>query len=170
MPSVSASLTMRRVSLRRVLAAAAGVVAVATFGAVMGPAPASAVHGPLATVPAAEGERAAQAVPRAVAGTLRLVDGCVLLARDDGGPALVVWPAERTRWHPRQGWITVERPGGAVAILAPGDRVSVLGTASRDGAEGRAGEDWADDVAWTSAPADVCVEERPLWVADVVSL
>lgn len=153
---------------------AAGLVAISAFGAVMGPAPARPVHGPLATASAAAEEPIGVTVPRTVTGTLRVTAGCAVLRTDDGaagvGEALLVWPAGSTRWHPRQGLVTVDRPGGGVAILGSGDRVWVAGGESRDGGGGLPAGEWEAEVDWVSPPADGCVGDRRVWVADITAV
>lgn len=160
---------MARMRVRAWLFAAAGVVAAAVFGGVMGPAPASPFYGPLAVAAAGDGGPPGVTVPREVTGTLRTTVDCVTLATGDG-EALLVWPAGRARWHPHHALITVQRPGGGIAVLSAGDRVLIAGEESRADAGGLEADEWVAAVAWASPPGEGCVGARRLWVGDVVRL
>lgn len=95
-------------------------------------------------------------------GTLRIMDGCVLLERD-GEEELLVWPADRSRWNAADGTISFTTLAGEEVVMESGQAV-VLGGGGSSVAED--GEMWADSIAWVRRPAANCLTDSAWFISD----
>ena len=89
-------------------------------------------------------------------GTIRITDTCVLLENGDE-VALLIWPADRTRWNASDGTIEFETLSGRTVTLASGQRVA-LGGGGWSAAEASNPDHEAllAGIDWISAPDPAC--------------
>lgn len=136
------------------------LLAAMLFGACQAPSvptPAPPGWGPLAVVPAQDGSDAAR-----TEGTLRIVDGCVVLVTGVGA-VLLLWPADRTTWDPR-GTITFTAPDGTATVVTDGDHVAVGGSGDSNAERGITSEQWLAETPWVQRPDPSCPLESRWWV------
>ena len=134
--------------MRRTLIAAA-LTAIVTTGC------AGSEWGPLAVVEAT-GDMAR------TEGTLRIVDGCLLL-ESDGEHLLLVWPADRTRWNAIDRAISFTTLAGEDVTIESGQAVVLTGGGSSVEEDGPG---WAADIDWVQAPHDACLTDGAWFVND----
>ena len=108
--------------------------------------PAADGWGPLAVLPPQDGTDTA-----AIGGTLRISSSCVYLEQDNGLKVLLVWHADRVRWHEETETIEFTNfpwvDDGRTVILRDGDRF-LLG--------GGHGDELSRGIEWVAAPSPSC--------------
>lgn len=117
--------------------------------------------GPLAVIPPQDGADQAR-----VEGTLRITDDCVILV-DLSGPALLLWPADRTTWNAEDRTITFENLDGTSVSVGDGESVVLGGGGGSSAESGVTPEAWLAGMTWVARPANGCPLD-PYWgIGDV---
>lgn len=85
--------------------------------------------GPLALIPASQGDADAWGGE----GTVNITPSCVVLLADDRPPQTLIWRANEVEWQAASGAIIFSGvPGGETLIIKDGDRISVGGQTPHD--------------------------------------
>ncbi len=148
----------RSLALLPVAAAAVTLAVLAGQALVAGPGPIPSATspigdawGPLAVVPPAQGYGAALA-----GGTLHITDACVFLEEAGGDPALLVWPADRTRWDGTARAIHFTNFDATEVTMGDGDRVTFGGGGDSTAEGGLPGAEWVERLEWVARPDASC--------------
>ena len=99
-------------------------------------------------------------------GTIEIRDDCVLLD-EQGEEVLLVWPADRTRWDPASGSITVEDFDGTQNTFSDASQVVMGGGGSSLIEGGQNSEEWVSSIDWVRRPSDNCLRDTRWFVTEV---
>ena len=114
--------------------------------------------GPLAVVAPQDGADTAR-----TEGTLRITDTCVFMAAN-GGPVLLIWPADRATWNAESGTITFANFDGSTVSAGDGTRVVLGGGGDSNDESGTTTEDWLAGTTWVAPPDAACPLDARWWV------
>lgn len=120
--------------------------------------PSGGSWGPLAVVPPQDGADTARRE-----GTLRITDTCVFLVTR-GGPVLLVWPADRTKWNAETRTIAFANFDGSTVSVSDGTPVVLGGGGDSNDESGTTTEAWLARTRWVARPAASCPLDSRWWV------
>ena len=83
---------------------------------------------------------------------------------ENGGPVLLVWPADRTTWDAESGTVTFANFDGGTASAGDGTRVVLGGGGDSNDEAGTTTEDWLAGMTWVAPPDATCPLDARWWV------